>query len=94
MTPLSGRYSYYEDGESQTVVLCYQSGMAMYVILPAGDTDPQRFQQGLSSGEWESRLARLENARALSKIPRFKLDYHARLKPAAEGHGDGASFRP
>jgi len=88
----SGRYSYYEDRESQTVVLCYEGGMAMYVILPAARTDPRQFKQSLSSGAWESRVARLERVPGTIQIPRFKLDYRARLEQTLKALGMERAF--
>jgi serine protease inhibitor len=63
----SGMYSYYEDDESQAVALYYEGEMAMYVILPAAGTNARQFQQSLSSGAWESRLARFEKVEARSR---------------------------
>jgi serine protease inhibitor len=90
----SGRYSYYEDRELQAVALPYEGNMAMHVILPAARTDPRRFQENLSSSAWESRLARFEKVLGAIKIPRFKLDYQARLEPALKVLGMERAFDP
>jgi serine protease inhibitor len=87
-----GMYSYYEDDESQAVALCYEGDMAMYVILPAASTNARRFQQSLSSGAWESRLARFENVEGTIRIPRFKLDYRAQLERALKVLGMERAF--
>jgi serine protease inhibitor len=88
----SGMYSYYEDDESQAVVLRYQGKMTMYVILPAAGTKARRFQQSLSSGAWESRLARFEEVEGTILIPRFKLDCRAQLERALKTLGMVRAF--
>jgi serine protease inhibitor len=88
----SGRYSYYEDRELQAVVLPYEGNMAMHVILPAARTDTGRFQESLSSHAWELRSTRFEKVPGVLKIPRFKLDYDARLEPALKRLGMERAF--
>jgi len=90
----SGRYSYYEDRKLQAVVLPYEGGLAMYVILLAAGSDAQQFQQSLDSGAWESRLARFEEADGTIQIPRFKLDYRAQLEQALKALGMERAFDP
>jgi serpin B len=90
----SGRYSYYEDRELQTVVLSYEGNMAMHVILPRACTNPRQFQENLNSGAWESRLARFEKVLGVIRMPRFKLDYRASLKPALKVLGMECAFDP
>jgi serine protease inhibitor len=90
----SGRYSYYEDDESQAVVLYYDGDMAMYVILPAAGTNARQFQRSLSSGAWESRLARFEEVEGTIQIPRFKLDCRAQLERALKSLGMERAFDP
>jgi serine protease inhibitor len=90
----SGCYSYYEDRKLQVVVLPYEGDMAMHVILPASRTDPQRFEESLTSRAWEVRLARFEKVLGTIQIPRFKVDYHARLDPALKVLGMGRAFDP
>ena len=90
----SGRYSYYEDRELQAVVLPYEGDMAMHVVLPAAHTDPRQFQQSLSSDAWDSRVARFEKVLGTIQMPRFKLDYRARLEPALKALGMECAFDP
>jgi len=90
----SGRYSYYEDRKLQAVVLPYEGDMAMHVILPAERTDPGQFLESLTSRAWESRLAQFEKVLGTIKIPRFKLDYLARLEPALKALGMERAFDP
>jgi serine protease inhibitor len=90
----SGRYTYCEDDESQAVVLYYEGVMAMYVILPAAGANARQFQQRLSSGAWESRLARFEEVRGTIRIPRLKLDYRAQLERALKILGMERAFDP
>jgi serine protease inhibitor len=88
----SGRYSYYEDRRLQAVVLPYEGDMAMHVILPATGTDSRQFQQSLSSGTWESWLARYEQVAGTIEIPRIMLDYRARLEQALKALGMERAF--
>jgi serpin B len=90
----SGRYSYYEDRRLQAVVLPYEGDMAMLVMLPATGTDSRQFQQSLSSGAWESPLARCRQAGGTIQMPRFKIDYLARLEPALKALGMERAFDP
>jgi serine protease inhibitor len=90
----SGMYSYCEDDESQAVLLYYEGRMAMYVILPAAGTNARRFQRSLSSGAWESRLARFEEVEGTIQIPRFKLDCRAQLERALKSLGMERAFDP
>lgn len=88
----SGQYNYYEDGQLQAVALRYLGGIAMYVVLPAERTDPQQFQRSLTSGLWESWLAKLEPMPGTIRLPRFKLDYFAQLVPALKALGMERAF--
>jgi len=90
----SGRYSYYEDRKLQAVVLPYEGEMAMHVILPATGTDSRQFQQSLSSGMWESWLARYEQVAGTIEIPRIMLDYRTRLEQALKALGMERAFDP
>ena len=88
----SGRYSYYENGKLQAVVLPYKGDMAMYIVLPAKRTAPRQFEESLSLGAWELRLAQFEKVPGTIQIPRFKLDYRAQLEPALRALGMERAF--
>lgn len=90
----SGRYSYYEDRKLQAVVLRYVGGMALYVVLPAAGINVFECQHSLSSGGWESQLARFKEAEGMIQIPRFKLDYRAGLDQALKVLGMERAFDP
>ena len=68
--------------------------MAMHVILPATGTDSRQFQKSLSSGAWESWLARCKQAGGTIQIPRFKLDCCALLERALKALGMERAFDP
>ncbi len=87
-----GTYEYYEDGKLQAVALPYYGAIAMYVVLPAERTDLQQFQHSLTSGLWESWLAKLESMPGTIRLPRFKLDYFAQLEPALKALGMERAF--
>jgi serine protease inhibitor len=88
----SAMYDYYEDKRLQAVALPYNGGMTMYVVLPAERTDPQQFQRSLTSGLWESWLAKLESVPGIIRLPRFKLDYFAPLERALKALGMERAF--
>jgi len=90
----SGRYSYYRDRRLQAVVLPYEGDTVMLVILPAKGTNSRQFQQSLSSGAWESWLARCKQAGGTIQIPRFKLDYRAVLERVLKTLGMERAFDP
>jgi serine protease inhibitor len=86
----SGSYLYSEDRDLQAVVLPYKTDMAMYIILPAACI--QRFQDGLSSGAWESMLPRFEMAEGTIQLPRFKVDCRVQLESALKNLGMERAF--
>jgi serine protease inhibitor len=88
----SGNYDYYEDSRLQAVALPYLGSMAMHVVLPAERTDLQQFQRSLTSGSWESWLAKLEPMPGTIGFPRFKLDYFVPLERALKALGMERAF--
>src|SRR5581483_4915105 len=88
----SGSYSYYEDPELQAVVLPYRDSIAMYVLLPTPGIDAQQLRERLSSGAWESGLARFKMAEGAIQIPRFTLDCRVRLETALKDLGMERAF--
>jgi len=89
-----GTYLYCEDSHSQAVVLPYDGGMTMHVILPAERTDVRHFQKRLTSGAWESYLSRFDNLPGMIQMPRFKLDWRAPIEPALKAMGMERAFDP
>jgi serine protease inhibitor len=87
-----GTYDYYENGTVQAVALPYFGAIAMYVVLPAERTDRQQFQRSLTSGLWESWLAKLEPTPGTIRLPRFKLNYFAQLERALKALGMERAF--
>ena len=88
----SGTYSYYGDEDLQAVVLPYSDGMAMYVLLPAAGIDAQQLRERLSSGAWESGLARFKMVEGAIQIPRFTLDCRVQLETVLKDLGMERAF--
>ena len=87
-----GTYSYYGDEDLQAVALPYCDGMAMHVLLPAAGIDAQQLRERLSSGAWESGLARFKMVEGAIQIPRFTLDYRLQLETALKDLGMERAF--
>jgi serine protease inhibitor len=85
---------YCEDRHSQAIVLPYDGGMTMHLILPAERTDGRQFQKRLTSGAWESYLSRFDNLPGMIQMPRFKLDWSAPIEPALKAMGMERAFDP
>src|SRR5271169_2999722 len=89
MMAQSGTYSYFEDRQVQVVTLPYRGGVSMHVVLPVAGTEVGLVRESLSSGQWESWVAKLRREEGLIKLPRFKVDYVAPLRNALTTLGMG-----
>lgn len=87
-------YKYYEDKLLQAVELPYKGGASMLVVLPSEQTGGQKFLSGLTSGLWDSWIARLELTRGTIRLPRFNLDYFAHMETVLKELGMERAFDP
>jgi serpin B len=87
-----GTYSYYEDGKVQMVALPYKGGLSMYVVLPSVENSGGEFPRHVSSGSWESWIAKSKLMKGTIQLPRFKVDYDAQLKSALTALGMDRAF--
>jgi serine protease inhibitor len=87
-----GTYSYYEDRQLQMAALPYKGGVSMYVVLPSAGNRVGEFPQRVSSGSWESLIAKSKLMEGTIQLPRFKLEYDAQLKSALTALGMERAF--
>ena len=89
----AGSYRYCEDKFLQAVALPYRGDASMYVMLPSEGTG-QKFVSGLTSGLWDSWVARLELMPGTIRLPRFTLDYSAHMETVLKELGMERAFDP
>jgi serpin B len=87
-----GTYSYYEDRQLQMAALPYKGGLSMYIVLPSAGNVAREFPQHVSSGSWESWIAKSKLMEGTIQLPRFKVDYDAQLKSALTALGMERAF--
>jgi serine protease inhibitor len=93
MMERSDRFAYFKGDEFQAVRLPYGDGrIGMYVFLPDGGSSLERFHAELSSDAWNAWMRRFESRRGRVVLPRFKLQYEAKLKRALSALGMGIAF--
>jgi serine protease inhibitor len=88
----SGTYSYYEDRRLQMAVLPYKGYLSMYVVLPSAGNSMEEFPQRVSSGSWESWIAKSKIMEGTIQLPRFKVDFDAQLQSALTALGMERAF--
>jgi serine protease inhibitor len=89
----SGTYDYLEADSLQAVRLPYGDGrFAMYVFLPSPGSSLREFQRGLTAGALERWIGSLAPRRGTVELPRFRLEYEARLRQALGELGMGVAF--
>jgi len=90
-----GTFRYWEQSEFQAVVLPYQgSRIAMYVFLPARNSNLERLHGMLSAARWECWRKQFAEKRGSVHLPRFKVNYSAWLRPALVNLGMERAFDP
>jgi len=88
----SGMYSYYEDRQLQMAALPYKGYLSMYVVLPSAGSSMGEFPQRVSSGSWESWIAKSKLMEGTIQLPRFRVDYDAQLESALSALGMERAF--
>jgi serpin B len=64
----------------------------MYVVLPSVENSGGEFPRHVSSGSWESWIAKSKLMKGTIQLPRFKVDYDAQLKSALTALGMDRAF--
>lgn len=91
----NGSYPYYEESKFQAVRLAYKtSRLAMYIFLPAKESNLAEFRQTFDSATWDGWVRRFETVKGHIRLPRFKLTYESNLYSALARLGMGIAFDP
>jgi serpin B len=86
-------FRYLETESFQAVSLPYASErMSMYVFLPAETVGLPAFQAQLTRENWERWMAEFSYREGLVALPRFKVEYGAKLNSALTALGMGIAF--
>ena len=88
-----GTYAYFEDETTQMATLRYKGGFSMQVLLPA-EKRADEFLATLSSGTWDRWRSQQQPMEGTIRMPRFKLEYRARLRQTLSALGMGRAFVP
>lgn len=95
MMSQSGRCSYLETPQFQAVSLPYGTGrMSLYVFLPKAGSDLNTFVNGLTARSWEGWVREMKPSEVAMVLPRFKVDYRAKLNEPLIALGMGSAFGP
>lgn len=93
MMAQGGHYRYYEEEGLQAIRLPYGEGrVGLYIFLPGESSSLDEFMQGLSAEKWERWLAGFSGQQGSIALPRFGLEYEARLNDALTALGMGIAF--
>jgi serpin B len=100
MMEQSRSFRYLETNGLQAVRLPYAgSKLGMYVLLPAKESSPLNLLSNLDGGKWKNEiLAQFAARDGMLRLPKFRLEFEAELKPSLTALGmsraftDGADF--
>ena len=93
MMSRSGRFQYLKGEAFQALKLPYQKPqVGMYVFLPDPDSDLDEFLENLSAESWGTWLQQFEESQGDVMLPRFKLEYGAKLNDPLTALGMGVAF--
>lgn len=88
-----GRFSYYEDDSLQLIKLPYTDPrFSMYVFLPRGASDVNKFCQAISPSAWTQYMSKIATRPGKLTLPRFKMDYEIQLKKLLSEMGMADAF--
>ncbi len=94
MMSQSGEYKYYETEKFQAVSLPYgENGrISFYVFLPKQNSNLQSFYENLNAANWEKWMSQFSKREGFVRLPRFKMDYEAKLNDALSALGMEEAF--
>jgi serpin B len=91
----SGEYSYLRGPDFQAAALPYGTGrIRMYAFLPDPGVSLDSLTRELKTRHWNSWLAEFVNADGSIVLPKFKLEYAARLDNSLKALGMAEAFDP
>jgi serpin B len=95
MMSQSGSYNYYKGKDFQSVALPYgKGGVSMYVFLPDEQTDLNRFEQQLTSENWDMWMKSFRVTPGDLMLPRFKVEWESELIETLQAIGMAEAFDP
>jgi len=90
-----GEYAYLDGEGFQAISLPYVGKrVSMVIFLPDEDSSLAQFCADLDADTWESRVGGLHHQEGSIKLPRFTLEYGAKLKESLTALGMGVAFDP
>ncbi|MEM6401431.1 MAG: serpin family protein [Cyanobacteria bacterium P01_D01_bin.116] len=94
MMSQSGDYKYYESEKFQAVSLPYGKNgrVSFYVFLPKQNSDLNSFYESLNAANWEKWMSQFALRNGSVRLPRFKMDYEAKLNDALSALGMEEAF--
>ena len=93
MMSRSGKFRYLRGEGFQALKLPYQKPqVGMYVFLPDPDSDLDEFLENLTAEKWELWLSQFDRAEGDVVLPRFKMEYEARLNDPLTALGMGIAI--
>jgi serpin B len=88
-----GTYSYHQESGFQAVRLPFDTDrLAMYVFLPAENSNLGKFVEKLYETEWDKWIRRMDRRKGMVCFPRFKFETSYELKTALQRLGMGAAM--
>jgi serpin B len=93
MMSQSGSYLYYKGKDFQSVVLPYgQGSVSMYIFLPDEQIRLDRFEQNLTTENWDMWMKSFQLTPGDLMLPRFKVEWESELNDALIALGMGEAF--
>ena len=95
MMSQSGKYLYYKGKDFQSIVLPYGSGrVSMYIFLPDEQIGLDQFERNLTSENWDMWMNSFGMRPGDLMLPRFKVEWEAKLNEALKALGMAEAFDP
>ncbi len=89
----SGKYPYFKGDNFQAVSLPYGKGrISMVVILPDEGVSLKDLCRSINLDNWKSWMDSLSETKGEIGLPKFKVEYEAKLEEALESLGMGVAF--
>lgn len=91
----SGKFLYQKGKDFQAVVLPYGTGQVnMFIFLPDENTPLEQFERNVTQENWEAWLRGFRLAPGELTLPRFKIEYAAKLNQMLKALGMAEAFDP
>ena len=90
----SGHYPYYRGTKFRAISLPYGDGqIGMYIFLPSRESDLNTLLDNLDVESWENWVSQLHRQKVFVQIPKFNLDYAAKLNVPLKALGMETAFK-